>query len=213
MGGDNQYPYSIMAPEPGMATHHRSAAQQSLHHRFYTGRGSSGSVLPIPLPRTPLMQPEGSAKVTLPAAPQEQAPDNPARFDAADPQPPARTRDVPGPRFALRLPVRSLQRAGQSAHPIHGQLRAVMFRPLRDRSGRAEATAITHTIKLKNCLSSHLRILIFYIAGCRSRNQATTISNPMLRLAVRHKRHGIAFLFGLTGNQKVAYCRHGWSDG
>ena len=74
MGGDNQYPYSIMAPEPGTATHHRSVAQQSLHHRFYTGRGSSGSVLPMPLPRTPLMQPEGSAKVTLPAAPQEQAP-------------------------------------------------------------------------------------------------------------------------------------------
>jgi hypothetical protein len=74
MGGDDQFPYSIMAPEPGTATHHRSAAHEPLHHRFYTGRGSSGSVLPTPLPRTPLMTPEGSAAVTLPAVPQEQAP-------------------------------------------------------------------------------------------------------------------------------------------
>jgi hypothetical protein len=74
MGGDNQYPYSIMAPEPGVAAHRHSAAGQSLHHRFYTGRGSSGSVLPTPLPRTPLMQPEGSGAVTLPAVPKEQPP-------------------------------------------------------------------------------------------------------------------------------------------
>ena len=74
MGGDNQYPYSIMAPEPGVAAHRHSAAQQPQHHRFYTGRGSSGSVLPTPLPRTPLMQPEGSGAVTLPAVPKEQSP-------------------------------------------------------------------------------------------------------------------------------------------
>lgn len=74
MGGDNQYPYSIMAPEPGVAAHRRSLVPHSMHHKFYTGRGSSGSVLPTPLPRTPLIPPEGSRAVTLPAVPQEQAP-------------------------------------------------------------------------------------------------------------------------------------------
>jgi hypothetical protein len=74
MGGDDQYPYSIMAPEPGVVAHHRSAAPRSMHHKFYTARGSSGSVLPTPLPRTPLMPPEGSGAATLPALSQEQAP-------------------------------------------------------------------------------------------------------------------------------------------
>jgi hypothetical protein len=74
MGGDDQYPYSIMAPEPGVIAHRRSVVPHSLHHRFYTGRGSSGSVLPTPLPRTPLMPAEGSGTVTLPAVSQEQAP-------------------------------------------------------------------------------------------------------------------------------------------
>jgi hypothetical protein len=74
MGGDNQYPYSIMAPEPGVVAHPHSVAPHAVHHRFYTARGSSGSVLPTPLPRTPIIGPEGNGAVTLPAVPQEQAP-------------------------------------------------------------------------------------------------------------------------------------------
>jgi hypothetical protein len=74
MGGDDQFPYSIMAPEPGGTMHHRSTTRQPLHHRFYNVRGSSGSVLPTPLPRTPLIPPEGNAKPIFPAVPQEQPP-------------------------------------------------------------------------------------------------------------------------------------------
>jgi hypothetical protein len=89
MGGDNQYPNSIMAPEPGSAAHHRAAASrrtrhsgnshapksvatQSPHSSFYAVRGSSGSVLPTPLPRTQLIPPEGGAIAATPALPQQQ---------------------------------------------------------------------------------------------------------------------------------------------
>jgi hypothetical protein len=93
MGGDTGYPYSIMTPEPGTASHHRSTAAASsrprhasllghekfvakLHRgrRMFATRGSSGSVLPTLLPRTPLMAPEGSGAITEPAIPQEQGP-------------------------------------------------------------------------------------------------------------------------------------------
>jgi hypothetical protein len=67
MGDDNQYPNSIMAPEPGTVGHrgattghvkspHRQTKQRvtpAQKHRFAT-RGSAGSVLPAPLPRTGL---------------------------------------------------------------------------------------------------------------------------------------------------------------
>ena len=92
------YPDTIMAPEPGTAGHrHATAAvapppsQNSPHasllgheqfvgklHRrpgvFVATRGSSGSVLPTPLPRTGLIPPEGRATLTTPALPQEQGP-------------------------------------------------------------------------------------------------------------------------------------------
>jgi hypothetical protein len=78
MGGDNQYPYSIMAPEPG--THRRTPSQavkplaKSAHVHVMTARGSSGSVLPTPLPRTQAIPPEGGAIAATPALPQQQGP-------------------------------------------------------------------------------------------------------------------------------------------
>jgi hypothetical protein len=91
MGGDNRYPYSIMAPEPGTATHHRATPssraphvgtshqaqpldRQSTHTHVLTARGSPGVVLPAPLPRTQLIPPEGSGIVTTRPLPQEQGP-------------------------------------------------------------------------------------------------------------------------------------------
>jgi hypothetical protein len=89
MGGDNEYPNSIMAPEPGTVTHHRAAApkrsqvphgrvqelakQPVLKHRFAT-RGSAGSVLPAPLPRTTLIPPEGSGALVTHPVPEQSGP-------------------------------------------------------------------------------------------------------------------------------------------
>jgi hypothetical protein len=104
MGGDSGFPYSIMAPEPGAAPSrrakamaHKRHAKAPRPHSFAKGhdespsesktynkdyprqnlsvvRGSSGSVLPTPLPRTALIPPEGGARLTLPASPQQQGP-------------------------------------------------------------------------------------------------------------------------------------------
>ena len=88
--GDDQYPNSIMAPEPGTLTRHRAAISARSRHvrahreqmkslatryprrKLLAVRGSSGSVLPTPLPRTPLIPPEGSGTITTPALPQQQ---------------------------------------------------------------------------------------------------------------------------------------------
>ena len=91
MGGDNQYPNSIMAPEPGTSSHHHPATLARSRHpsllgrekfvaklhrgpRTFATRGSSGSVLPTPLPRTMLIPPEGGGRLTEPAIPQQQGP-------------------------------------------------------------------------------------------------------------------------------------------
>jgi hypothetical protein len=102
------YPYSIMTPEDGAASHHRGAARHGtgathqvspapetaavtephrpsllgrekfiakLHRRgLYAARGSSGSVLPTPLPRTQLIPPEGGGTLTVAPPQQEQGP-------------------------------------------------------------------------------------------------------------------------------------------
>lgn len=86
MGGDGQYPYSIMAPEPGTPAHRR-ARQSRLPHappvkplagretkRRLVTRGSSGSVLPTPLPKTQLIPPEGRSLAIPHAGPQQQGP-------------------------------------------------------------------------------------------------------------------------------------------
>jgi hypothetical protein len=90
MGGDSNYPYSIMAPEPG-TSHHRAAAPTRSQHlkspgvekplaarpsrtSSYAVRGSSGSVLPTPPPKTQLIPPEGGSAPIIRAAPQEQGP-------------------------------------------------------------------------------------------------------------------------------------------
>jgi len=95
------YPNSIMTPERGSGIHQRagthrgtSAAETTsaiqphhpsllgrekfiskLHRRgLYAARGSSGSVLPTPLPRTQLIPPEGGGTLTVPPLQQEQGP-------------------------------------------------------------------------------------------------------------------------------------------
>jgi hypothetical protein len=91
MGGDSNYPYSIMVPEPG-AGHHSAAATPSARSRhikspgaekplaerpranFHTARGSSGVVLPTPLPKTQLIPPEGGSAPIIHAGPQQQGP-------------------------------------------------------------------------------------------------------------------------------------------
>jgi hypothetical protein len=85
------YPNTIMAPERG-AIHHRAEASRRAPHpraaqvastpaghqhgrrRLTIARGSSGSVLPTPLPRTPLIPPEGSGQATVHITPPEQSP-------------------------------------------------------------------------------------------------------------------------------------------
>jgi hypothetical protein len=96
--GDDQFPNSITAPERGTKDHHRVPAAvaetpvpeppphasllghekfvDKLHRgsKMFATRGSSGSVLPAPLPRTPLMLPEGGSRLTEPVLPQQQGP-------------------------------------------------------------------------------------------------------------------------------------------
>jgi hypothetical protein len=90
MGGDSNYPFSIMAPEPGSG-HHRGAASVRSRHiqssgaensiaarpprtRSYAVRGSSGVVLPTPLPKTQLIPPAGGSAPIIHTGPQEQGP-------------------------------------------------------------------------------------------------------------------------------------------
>ena len=88
MGGASNYPYSIMAPEPGAG--HRGAAARSRHiqspsavkplaerqprARFHAARGSAGVVLPTPLPKTQLIPAEGGSAPIIHTGPREQAP-------------------------------------------------------------------------------------------------------------------------------------------
>ena len=90
MGGDSNYPYSIMAPEPGSGHHRGTAAVRSQHIKSpgaekplaarpphtssYAVRGSSGVVLPTPLPKTQLIPPEGGSAPIIHTGPREQAP-------------------------------------------------------------------------------------------------------------------------------------------
>jgi hypothetical protein len=90
MGGDGNYPYSIMAPEPGAGHHRGAASARSRHPRSsgtikpfaerpprassYAVRGSSGVVLPTPLPKTQLIPPEGGSAPIIHAAPEQQGP-------------------------------------------------------------------------------------------------------------------------------------------
>jgi hypothetical protein len=86
---DNQFPNSIIAPEPGTVTHHRGGASKHrassggrmddfakgpLPKNLFARRGSAGSVLPVPLPRTPLIRPEGGGSLAIHAPVQEQFP-------------------------------------------------------------------------------------------------------------------------------------------
>jgi hypothetical protein len=83
------FPDTIMAPAPGAAAHHPAKAtrhaQSALgvakpHPRRYArrsvtiARGPSGAVLPAPLPRTPLIPPEGGGTAAVHVAPPEQGP-------------------------------------------------------------------------------------------------------------------------------------------
>jgi hypothetical protein len=75
------FPNTIMAPTHGAAAHHpvetSRRAARSRHparRNIAIARGSSGSVLPTPLPRTRLIPPEGGGALAVRAAPQEQGP-------------------------------------------------------------------------------------------------------------------------------------------
>ena len=93
------YPYTIMTLDHRAVIDHRGAAMRhgngaatatapqhpsllgrekfisKLHRRgIYAARGSSGSVLPTPLPRTQLIPPEGGGVLTTPSLAQEQGP-------------------------------------------------------------------------------------------------------------------------------------------
>jgi hypothetical protein len=85
------YPDKIMAPEHGGIHHRAENSKRSAHmlvgrrpvtrrsgpnrrRRITIARGSSGSVLPTPLPRTPLIPPEGSGAATVHVTPSEQSP-------------------------------------------------------------------------------------------------------------------------------------------
>jgi hypothetical protein len=75
--GDDQYPNSIIAPEPG--AHRplhavRPLSKQSMHRHVFVAHGSSGSVLPTPLPRTQAIPPEGGGIVTTRTLPRDQGP-------------------------------------------------------------------------------------------------------------------------------------------
>jgi hypothetical protein len=89
--GYTGYPYSIMTPERGSArrlhglTAIPPADTRTLHEppgsataryprRALVARGSSGSVLPTPLPRTQLIPPEGRSTPIVRAPPQQQPP-------------------------------------------------------------------------------------------------------------------------------------------
>ena len=87
MGGDSNYPYSIMAPEPETAGHHRATTsgrtprasraakpfvRPSTPRNYRAARGSSGVVLPTPLPRTELIPPEGDSAPMLRTPGQQQ---------------------------------------------------------------------------------------------------------------------------------------------
>jgi len=75
------FPYTIMAPKHGAAAHHRAEiSRQALPSRHRAqrniaiARGSPGAELPTPLPRTPVIPPEGGGAGVLRVAPQEQPP-------------------------------------------------------------------------------------------------------------------------------------------
>jgi hypothetical protein len=90
MGGDSNYPYSIMAPEPGTGHHSAAAPARTRHNKspsavkplaeqpprtsFHAVHGSSGVVLPTPLPKTQLIPPEGGSAPIIHTGPQEQGP-------------------------------------------------------------------------------------------------------------------------------------------
>jgi hypothetical protein len=86
------YPYTIMTPEHHATRHHRvegskrtarapaqeisraPANRRHPHRNIAVARGSSGSVLPVPLPRTPLIPPEGGGAAVVRVAPPQQSP-------------------------------------------------------------------------------------------------------------------------------------------
>jgi hypothetical protein len=80
------FPYTIMTPEYGALPHHRTASKRMTRaqvprtaagkrgRRVTVVRGSSGSVLPTPLPRTQAIPPEGGGMAAVHVAPQQSGP-------------------------------------------------------------------------------------------------------------------------------------------
>jgi hypothetical protein len=90
--GDDQFPNSIMAPEPGGGGHHRGTAAKGRHKGNSPSqpsetvtktnlprgklavRGSPGVVLPTTLPKTRLIPPEGGSSLVTPNLSREHGP-------------------------------------------------------------------------------------------------------------------------------------------
>lgn len=85
--GYADFPYSIMAPERGAIHRHHQGRVRAAHVSTKSAharrkphvrknpvmaRGSSGVVLPTPLPRTPLIPPEGNSAAVFRSAPPQQ---------------------------------------------------------------------------------------------------------------------------------------------
>ncbi len=176
MGGDNQFPYSIMAPEPGTATHHRAtrshrpapdttAPDATPLNSARDGRQAAGDARHLRLGAAdaaaahPAHSARGQRHANDAGLAAAARPD--FRAERAeprrDPQSAARLRDIPGPRLALHVPAGPLRRAGDRRQPVYGRLRAVIFAIISPRPPPARG----------------------------------------------------GFSYGLTGNQMVAYCRHG----
>ncbi len=140
--GDDQYPNSIMAPEPGTTSHHRSAAparsghpeparprkicrqapprRKNVCHPWIVGIGAAD-----PLPRTTLIPPEGDARLTEPAIPQQQGPSVVPGLTNPVPNLPHGAETFQDRAVALRLPIQPLRRARRRTHAIHGFVRAI----------------------------------------------------------------------------------------
>ena len=125
------FPYTIMRRSPrtrrpltvaSKCPGERRVRRHRVRRTIAVARGSSGSVLPTPLPRTPLIPPEGGGAAVVRVAPQQQGTDRRAGPRQSRAQSAARRRDLSGPRLTLRHAAGPLWRARWRQRAIHGCL-------------------------------------------------------------------------------------------
>ena len=140
--GYTGYPYSIMTPEPGSAKRHQgiTAVPPQDARTPHEPAASATAALPTPGPCGARLIRLGVADaVAADAAHSAGRPERPggacaaagtaadrgARPRSANSQPAARSRDIPGPRVALRVPAKHQRRAGNRKQPLHGRVPAM----------------------------------------------------------------------------------------